>query len=221
MNTNLDNLEDQFDNRGFFNKILLLMKSILNLYINPKKFFEKNNLKKYLFAATWIVGISQVIDNIDSKLSRLNYNSVFNFFIDSWLAYFSLILILGLISGQIVYYIRGFWYNLRLKWCSIDTHDEEKGREIFIYTSLISSIPGILISIVYPFFFSNYREAFYSDSIFELILIIFPVWAIINSYITIKHNFDLKNSTTVIWFLILPIISYTGLILLTVLTSLS
>jgi ABC-type glycerol-3-phosphate transport system permease component len=195
----------------------LNVKSMLNLYFKPTKFFSSQialGKTKYLLFIVWIVGISGSIDRIDEKLlqaevgNRASLDSMLSRIVDSWLSFWPFVLLVGAVGGYLLYLGAGWWYNVRLYWSGAKNHDKFSGRVVYLYSSFIVAFPSIVYVLISMFVYSSYREAFNSDKIFSSLLLIFSFWSVIVSYKAVKTTFNVVNSKARIWFLILPILIY-------------
>jgi hypothetical protein len=193
-------------------------KELFSLYFKPSTFFKSTvaigKLPAIVFT-TWIVGISNIIDKIDSELLKSGMSSspatltgLFPQIVDSWLIFWGAVFALGAASAFLMWIFGGWWYNVRLSWCGADEHDEHEGRIIYIYTSFIAAFPNFLLCIIYGFIFPSYRIAHHSNALFPSLFLVFPFWGVICSYRAVNAVFALKRIRAKIWFLILPVIVY-------------
>lgn len=163
------------------------------LYFNPKEFFNSNkDLDKGIFYVYWVVGLGF---SFSKQFANSNMPNLLS------------IIMSGLLTGVLIYYIGGWFYNFRLTLCDVLCPNPKLGRLIYIYTHLIWAIPTVLIELFKKLIGTNI--AILNEGLDGLELI-FAIWAIVNSYKSIVDNFG-KEDGLVLWgakllFLILPII---------------
>ena len=79
---------------------------LFDLFAHPRKFFSEQlalDRTPYLFAVTWVYGIAEAIDRVDRSLLKRESGSPA--LVESWSGFWTLVLILGVISGVILYYL--------------------------------------------------------------------------------------------------------------------
>jgi hypothetical protein len=191
--------------------------NLSDLFFRPTLFFKSQiaiGKLPYLFFITWIVGISGAMDRIDKQLLKASagnsaaLETFMGKIVDSWTAFWIFVMLMGAVSGYFLWLFGGWWYNTRLKICGVVNHDKKNGRIVYIYTSFVYALPCVLTSIIQTFLYANYRDAYNSDSLLTMLLLVFPFWAVINSYKAVNTVFETKKGKAKLWFLILPIIVY-------------
>jgi hypothetical protein len=100
--------------------------------------------------------------------------------------------IITLLSGFFVWYILGWFYNLRIKWSGAINHDKTEGRITMIY---ISFIEICLITCIFFFPSISLRISY---------ILIDGYFKILN-YSAVKSKFSIQGIKPIFWFLIIPI----------------
>lgn len=195
----------------------LSLTHLVDLFIRPKRFFQSQialGKTPYIAMIALVVGISNIIDRIDQQLLKTQYGNSTGLLgpigaiVDSWIAFWALLFVLGGIGAYFLWLMGGWWYNVRLEWCEAKRHEEKTGRIVYIYTSFIFALPSVLLVLGQTFFYPNYRAAFTAETLWPTALLIFPFWAVVNSYKAVNTVFEPNRKKAKIWFLILPIIVY-------------
>ncbi len=191
-----------------------------DLYFNPLRFFSDTvalGYKPLLPFVVWVVGMSDVIDRIDSELlkqdvsQRRSLTEVYGTLTGSWLWYWGAVALLGILGGLAAYYIGSWWYNKRLHMCGSTEHKKGSADLVYIYTSFIFCLPIVLYTLMQTFFYPDYATAYNADDMLSfvgILLLIFPFWAVVNSYRTVAEFFAVDRKKAKLWFLILPIAIY-------------
>ena len=190
---------------------------VIELFFQPRKFFSDLSIllqTKYVIPVTWIYGIANSIDRLDQEMleadlgSSANNNDLVFELMESWLTYWGFVLTMGAVSGLFLWWVGGWWYRKRLEWSGAIDPDERLVRVIYVYASFILAAPIVISSIIQTIYFDNYIQAYNSDEMWSLLVIIFPFWSLITSYIGIRTNFEVSKWKARTWFVILPGILY-------------
>jgi len=188
-----------------------------NLFLYPKSFFRKyiGERKPPFFAlAILVFCIGYGIDQVDRRLGRydgLDKISRFNH-LNIWGVYWINVLIGGIIGGFVLYLIGGWFFNVRLKW-SKGTSNITKSRYIYLYSEAVSSVVFIIITLVSMFindkpykFGSMFNWWGYLSLTLRLFALYYSVYV---SYCGVRIATDADKRRGRIWFLILPVATYT------------
>lgn len=184
-----------------------------SLFFQPTRFFRTRNLNVtplYLIVA-WLIGIGGAISRVDSLALRSDLGSPrpgFELIADSWLGYWTVVLLAGSIGAVFVWLIRGWWYRVRINWSGDKDADKKEARLVFVFAGIIVAATTILDSVFATFTYENYAAYWNSDSIFAIVLLVFPFWSVVISYKGVRERFDVIVWRARLWFLILPFILY-------------
>jgi hypothetical protein len=199
------------------------MKSIFSnlyrLYFCPSLFFSNtklSNTRWLVFFSTALYSLTGVIERTEQKVIRydmvnvpISKEALLNSMVTSWPIFWSVSLAIGILSGWLIWWVGGWFYNLRIKWCGAIEINKEHGRAIYVIANMVYAIPfalGMLVATVgYKDYLSFYRE----DFILSIISMIFVFWSLIVSYKAVATNFEVKKWLVVWWFVVAPIITYT------------
>lgn len=193
---------------------------LFDLFAHPRKFFSEQlalDRAPYLFAVTWAYGIAEAIDRVDRSLLKRESGSPAP--VESWLAFWELVLFLGAIGGVFLYYLGGWWYRVRLRWSGAVEPDKRLARLTYIYSSFIYAAPAVLLPLSRTLAYPSYLEGYNSADASPLFIAIFPLWSFLASYSGATTLFDLSVWKARLWFLILPSTAYVIAMVLRMLDS--
>ncbi|MEM7125815.1 MAG: YIP1 family protein [Chloroflexota bacterium] len=200
----------------------------LHLFFQPRRFFNNEKLfgaKNIPALAAICYSLARVLNRVDRQLTQADMggrNSQADMMselalFDSWLDFWPFILLIAAIGSPLIWWIGGWWYSLRIRWSDVPERDGRKARVVYVYSALIESVPVILVAVIHSFVYANYYESWVSDSLWEALLLVFPFWALVVSYIGVRTVFPVTIWKARLWFLIVPCLLYTvGLVLLIV-----
>lgn len=193
------------DAKGNNTNILQYFKSCYSNFSKFSKEYLLNKNPRYLLAVVWAVGMGNVADRLTSSNST------------SWGEVWAGVLIGGVISGAITYYLAGWFYYTRVTW-SKGQGNIESARNIYVFSSLpisIVSIGSLLFNqIAYG---SDYFDVYYSDAssvdvIFAFLSIAAIIYSIYLSYRAVREVFKADKGRAIGWFIIAPTLFYTAVI---------
>lgn len=200
-------------------KVPLRFADLLDLFSRPRQFFAGSldlGATRYMFPAVWIVGISAQIDRLDTEILRHDFDAtrrsweiIGPIVTGSWWAFWAWCLGVGLISGGLVYLVGGWWYRMRLYMSgsgrSVDPYEV---RQVYIFSSLVVAVPGVLMVLAFTAIYPSYIAAYNADEYVSTFLILFVFWSVAVSYIGVTTTFEVTKWKARTWFLILPIVFY-------------
>ena len=190
---------------------------VIELFFRPRRFFSDLSIlmqTKYVVVVTWFFGMSQTMDRIDMELLKAEMGSssrrteFVTGLLDTWITYWGVVLVYGSISGLFLWWVGGWWYRKRLEWSGAVDPDHRLARVVYIYASFVVAAPTVIITLIETSIYDNYIQAYNSESLWPVIILIFPFWSLITSYIGIRTIFDVSRWKARIWFIILPGILY-------------
>ena len=202
---------------------MLSVKRLVQLFIRPKQFFSDfNGLNKesiYLF--TYIAAMAVFMDRMDNQLIKaqaLTGGSLeqYDWLIHTWIKYWGFTAIASIFIAFFVWFVYGWWYEIRLKWSGVENASSELIRQVNVMQLCILAIPVVLITLIQTCIYKNYEMAFLAPEVYSgIIFIFFSIYSCWVSYVAVKTVFN-ANKYALIWFLILPLIIYVGAIFLIV-----
>ena len=146
-----------------------------------------NMVKKYILK----------FENLPDHPAHIVYNS--------W-EYTWVILFFGGIIGAIFYWVIGVkYFDSRLKWCGVKNPDKNSARFIGIYSSLVYSLPGLLILFYESLGFDSIKEAINYPGIgWEFLTFQFMWWSCHVQWIGVKTRYQISGVKTFVWFYVFP-----------------
>lgn len=208
-------------------------RNLFDLFFRPRRFFTNLPLMQhanYLYLAAWLYGMVSVMDRMDQTLSNFNSNQqsvAIELVGHNWPTFWLVVVLLGLFSALLTWIISGFWFWLRICWSGHDEPDGLVARQVFFYSGLIWGLPAILWNIILTFAYPDYVTAYgisplpgYGETsplvdLISVLLIIFPFWSVIASYIGVRTCFSTVKWKAMLWFAVLPLTLYViGIVML-------
>lgn len=191
-------------------KLPLHPKRIRDLFFSPSRFFKDGHLdwSPYYLLVIWIVGVSATLDRFDTNMVRADLGSPRpgqEIITGSWVGFWLVALLIGTIGGSFIWLVGGWWYRVRLNWSGDSNADNREARLVYIYASLVSALPNVLMGILLTLLFDNYGAYWSSEEIWSSLLIVFPFWSVVVSYKGVMATFDVRPGKAQLWFLWLPI----------------
>ncbi len=187
------------DNIGF----IQYFKACYSNFVEFAKRYLTKKSPKYLILAAYILGVGSAADRISGSLQDYT----------NWTEVWVVILFGGIISGAMVYYIAGWFYNVRIKW-SKGKDDIDTSRNIYIFSSLpvaaVSILSLIINQLAYgsDYFTYFHTEASSIDLIFIFVLLAAIIYSIRVSYKAAREVLLAEKGRAIGWFIIAPTLFY-------------
>ena len=70
------------------------------------------------------------------------------------------------------------------------------------------SAPVVILAVIQSAVYDNYSQSYHAEGLWPLIILIFPFWSLVVSYIGVRTTFDVSKWRARTWFIILPGILY-------------
>lgn len=195
-----------------------LPRHLLDLFLRPRQFFSGQlalGKTPHVLLVTWCYGIASAIERIDQELvraqlgqSRPGWEQIAPYVTGSWLGFWVWAFGLGVIGATFLWYVGGWWYSVRLRWCGAANHDKRLARLAFTYSAFVVSAPTILAAAVQTAIYPSYAAAFSAEELYSLVLLVFPFWALATSYAGATELFEVRRGRAITWFLALPAVLY-------------
>jgi hypothetical protein len=191
--------------------------ALADLFFRPRLFFQSVNLGqgRAWLAAIWIVGMSGTIDRIDRNLiqsdlgrARPGWDTFGSVITESWIPFWTVVMLGGALSAVFIWYIGGWWYNVRLRWSGAGDFPRREGRLVYTFTGLVTAIPGLAYAMIATALAPNYQAAWDAEETWSIVLLVFPFWGVIVSYLGVRTKFAVRPTPARVWFLILPLLVY-------------
>ena len=186
------------------------------LVLRPKEFFEhyfQKGQSPYLFWVVLIVGVSRAMDRMEHQFlhadlqGRLAQVPQAN----SWTTYWITASLSGLFGGAILYYLGGWWYDVRVGWAG-GRRDRETSRFLYLYSAFIPSLLQVMAMVgntvgdKQPF--PHELEGIGLALVFGT-QVVATFYAVYVSYRGVRTVHELSRWGARVWFLILPGLVYT------------
>lgn len=195
------------------------IKRLVQLFVRPKQFFSDfkilNRDSTYIFA--YFAAMYAFMDRMDSQLIKTQVLTggnleKYDWLINTWIKYWGFTAIASIFIAFFIWFVYGWWYEMRLKWSGVKNESSELIRQVNAMQLCIVAIPVLLITLVQTFLYESYEAAFLAPEIYSgLIVLFFLVYSCWVSYVAVKTVFN-ANKFALFWFLILPLVVYFGVI---------
>lgn len=198
---------------------IVSFKRLFQLFFKPKQFFSDfeslNRESTYIF--TYVVAMYVFMDRMDGRLIKaeiLHGGSLesYHWLIHTWIKYWGITAIVAIFVAFFVWFVYGWWYEMRLKWSGVENPSTLLVRQVNAMQLSIVAIPVLVITIVQTLLYENYEAAFLAPEMYSgLIVFFFLIYSCWVSYVAVKNVFN-ANKFAIFWFLFLPLIVYAGVI---------
>jgi hypothetical protein len=181
---------------------------LVYLFFRPRMFFQNFVIESapgLTALCAWIYGVSGALDWIESRLMP----EIAPGLGDSWRAYWTLALVLGVVQGAFFFAIGGWWYRVRLEWSGASNPDRALARRVYLFASQVLAIPWIAMTACDTATYDNPGAAVAAaGGWWAAVAIVFPVWSCWNSYVGVRTAFVVRRGAARLWFFILPCAFY-------------
>lgn len=184
---------------------------VQTLVLKPKTFFHEyfNGYERPPYFP-----LMMIISSLGYGLDRVTKTATPGSFFDNWISYWFVAIIAGSVGGLLWYWIGGWFYHKRLQW-SRGTTDIVTSRNLFLFSSAVSCIAIILVSLV-SFVVKERPSAavsIYTTVVMLIVLMIFHIYSVVVSYYGVTSVTDAEESRAKTWFLVIPVSIYSLLYL--------
>lgn len=188
-------------------------KHFLDIFIAPQDFFSaKLALGKpiYLVLAGWLQGVVFILIGIGQEVARskmgLSTQELPEELLNSWPTMWMSLYMTSAIVGTIMWFVGGYLFKLRVLLSGVPEPDLPLARIIYIYSSLVRSLPLFILLIAWTILYPNYGEAFDQGAIklAELLNIVFSLGEMITAYIGVRTLFSVDRRRALLWFVVAP-----------------
>jgi hypothetical protein len=190
---------------------------LLELLLTPATYFASRSFlhdQRAAMIAAYLVGVSSAIDRIDQKMIQADIKAtggaqyIVAVIADSWISYWAMVLISGLLSAKILWHLGGWWYKKRLQWSGAEFAEPHDARRVYVFNQLVYTGPAALLAIIQTALYQNYNAAWHSDDMSGMVIVALLFWSCWTSYCGATTVFPVTKAKARIWFLILPIALY-------------
>lgn len=168
-----------------------------------QKYLTTKTNPKYLLFVVWVVGVGTVADRVIGSSSDYS----------TWGEAWAIALFGGILSGALVYFIGGWFYDVRVGW-SKGNRNVDTSRNIYAF----SSLPIALLSIL-SFIFNHmaYGDDYFSSYAYDgsavdiLVFLAFipvAIFAIRMGYKAAREVMGAEKSRAIWWFAVAPGVFY-------------
>tara|TARA_R110000744_G_scaffold154279_1_gene268974 strand:+ start:116 stop:1801 length:1686 start_codon:yes stop_codon:yes gene_type:complete len=180
------------------------------LLFTPSKYMLRNGVHMsdtLLVMVIWISGMSMIIDRFENSgvLSRK-----LPWVPTTWLELAMAAIIIGFIRGYVVYWLGGWWFRTRLGFCDVKDQDHSIAGRVYMIPGIIKHLCVVISALIGMLLFPDYAQYRASDSWFMVIAgmvtLIALFWSSFTLYFSVRAVYPAKRIWALVWFLILPIL---------------
>ena len=133
--------------------------------------------------------------------------NLFNGIAPQWSQVWRSLLPVAVVMGILKWFVGGFWYSLRAKWCGYDGRDALLPKSIFMYSEAILAIPLVLHLIFQTLIYADPTAANLATNptMVHLVAMSLGAVSILISYNAAKRLLGISGPMTRLWFLSLPL----------------
>ncbi len=185
---------------------------LVYLFLMPRKFYRNfvyEHTQLLTVVAAWLYGMSGAIDRIERQHMQGRIAGA----ADTWLVHWGIVLGAGAIGGLLYYHIGGWWYRVRLGWSGVRDPDRPLSVRVYLYSAVVVALPTLVFELLNTGSHPTPSAASASaGSAWHLLVLVFPFWSVIVSYVGVRTVFGARGVAGAVWFLVLPVLIYGGLI---------
>jgi hypothetical protein len=192
-------------------------RALRDLWFAPRRFFSRGwqltEAPEVTFVA-YVIGVAGMLARLTTLLSRSPGELVHNL-TANWTGTWLFVLCGAVINAAIRWYALGWWYAKRVQWSGGKDADLPLARSVWAYQNLVYALPHVLVMIAATFVFESYAAFVNGRSfVFGLIVQLSLFWSCLTAYVGATTAFpDVSRARAAIWFIVLPLVFYTMVLL--------
>jgi hypothetical protein len=180
----------------------------VDLLLRPERFF-RFGLRHHAEAATpilliWLLGVNGTIDSIAARGVLGEATGRPGLLVSrQWSSVLPTALVGGIFAGFIGWWIRGWWFKVRLRLCGAREPSIDAARFIWLYATSAYAVPSLVSTLLTVPLYSD-LGAFLDSTAVPLTSLGLMFWAVWVGYRGAVSCFSLGRLRAVLWFLVLP-----------------
>ena len=178
------------------------------LLFQPRLFFQTfvvRSLPLLTAVTAWLWGTASVMDRMETRiLLSSNPQPYYEMLRQSWSFYWGWAAGIGLGSAAFYYFIGGWWYRLRLRWCGAVEPDRHLARRVFVYAAQVFAVPYLLYTAWEASYYPTPKAALMGDDYGAFLIIFCLFWSLYTSYRGVRTAFEVRKWAARVWFVFLP-----------------
>ena len=186
----------------------------LDMVLRPERFFPEGARKlkpSLLVLLVYALGIAAAMDRIEFSTLRSATPSSLDKIGESWSLYWVSVMVGGLVSGPIAYFLGGWWYWLRARWSGAKGPESRLARRVYALTSSIVTLPAIALVALQTAQEADPASMWAGGSLAATTLVT-PFFSTFVSYRAAVTTFALSRGRALFWFAAFPGLFYGALI---------
>lgn len=170
-------------------------KSLYYLFFQPTKLFAPNVSIKYNF---WIVFLAFLVSIFSIFINIYFIKDISKIFLQFGNKVF---FIYVLTSYIFIWYVLGYFFNLRLKWTGITNFNKIESKILMLYTDFVN----LFFSLITDFIFYK-NHVINENSLYFLFSLFIYIYSCFITYLAIKNKYNIFNIKSFFWFVLFPTI---------------
>lgn len=196
------------------------LRNLRSLLLRPREYFANRNIlhdRLGILGAAFLVGVTNAMDRIDRNMVKTDLRPLSGgggtdaftaWAVSAWSHYWFIVLLGGLFSAVISWYVYGWWYRKRLEWSGAAEVHREDARRLNTLPELVYVLPIIALAVWHTFVYQNYAEAWAGSDVGGMLILVCLFWSCWTSYCAATTVYALNKRKARFWFLILPVVFY-------------
>lgn len=191
---------------------------LFSLYLRPRRFASQ--VEDSVSGTYWtlffalVVGVASTVERIDTRIAQSEFAGKAVPFLSlewidsSWLNYWIIVCIGGVISGVFFWYLAGWWFQIRLRFSGAINVSATTARALSTWQFAVAAVPSVGAALFDTCVEASYLSARANVTSFSYLLVIPVFWSIWTSYSLVTATYDLKKWPALGWFVLLPLVFY-------------
>ena len=190
---------------------------LIDIFIDPQRFFSTEaalGRPFSLFITALLLGLSTVLyvilgDTLLVITETIDAPRIPPDLINSWVELWMGLLVTGVVTSAFLWFVAGWWFRERALLSGARRPDFQLSRIVYVYSSLVRSLPLLLMLLVWTFRYPNYA-AVPSQEIFiaSALSVVFSCGELVTAYVGVRTLFDVDKWRAGIWFVMGPAVWY-------------
>jgi len=179
---------------------------LVYLFFRPRRFFQHfvvDSTPGLTALCAWIYGMTGAMDSLEATPPGESRVTGW-----SWLTYWTVVGVGGVLAGALYFFIGGLWYRVRLGWSGAGRPAPALARRVYLFASQVVAIPWLLAMVVATSVFESPEAAEQTESGWFALPLLFLFWSCWCSYVGVRTAFVVQRGLAMLWFLILPAAFY-------------
>ena len=192
--------------------------ALFQLFFQPGRFFSRmDGLGRFPQAllVAWFCGLALSVGKIDERMARAEaghpsaaWHQIAPWLLESWPHYWLLVLAAGTLGAVALWYFGGWIFRVRLNICGVVCADKRAARVANVYQEFVYASAVLMTAVVQTGLFADYKSTWEAMPPWAGLPLVFAFWSCWTSYCAAVSGFAARRGKALVWFLMLPALSY-------------